>query len=343
MALPPKKGKGSLSGGKGEDGASSEGTKGQAYNFRFVEVGEPSHGGNFARSTIRSHVMRDYYEKKDKHRRPSAIPGVSSVASQKEGALQQTHKFKVGPEGLREVKAGRKKGKGTSRSIKRASNIASEAPELGDLEVRAHLNLQEHAPKSPESANFASANHWEPQRLGVSFEYDQWFVAESGIVIGDAQFPAQTEADSRNIAPPENISSISGAIDPFDTLPVLCVPSSEHLLHHGKNLAALFIRSLLLSVTLVAEKDKYHHSALRMCLTRRYSNKLEMTNPIITLQQLKQYSLPGSWDHFAPNGLNLPLETEPSSMSRYRITLATMDLLEQKGTQWRQCALEWRP
>ncbi len=253
MALSPKKGRGSLSGGKAEDGASSEGNKGQAYNFRFVEVGEPSHGGNFTRSTVRSHVMRDYYEKKDKRRRPSTSPAVSSVASQKEGALQQTHRFKVGPEGLREVKAGRKKGKGTSRSIKRASNVASEAPELGDLEVRAQSSLQEHAPKPPESANFASANHWERQRLAVSFEYDQWFVAESDILIGDAQLPAQTEADSRNIAPPENVSSISGAIDPFDTLPVLCVPSSEHLLHHGKNLTDLFIRLRLRSSTQATE------------------------------------------------------------------------------------------
>jgi hypothetical protein len=181
--------------------------------------------------------MRDYYEKKDNRRRPSTIPGVSSVTFQKEGALQQTHRFKVGPDGLREVKARRKKGKGTLRSIKRALNVATEAPESGDLQVRAQSSLREHAPKPPESTNFASANHWERQRLAVSFEYDQWSAAESDIAIGDAQLPAQTEADSRNTSPPENIPSISGAIDPFNTLPVLCVPSSEHLLHHGKHLS----------------------------------------------------------------------------------------------------------
>lgn len=186
-----------LSGGKVKDGASSEGIKDQAYNFRFVEVGESSHSGNFSRSTIRSHVMRDYYEKKDNRRRPSTIPGVSSVASQKEGTLQQIHRFKVGPDGLREVKARRKKGKGTSRSIKRASKVAAEAPESGDLQVRAQSSLREHTPKPPESASFASANHWEQQRLAVSFEYDQWLAAKSNIAIGDAQLPAQTEADSR--------------------------------------------------------------------------------------------------------------------------------------------------
>jgi hypothetical protein len=252
MALPPKKGKESLSGEKAKDGASSEDTKDQAYNFRFVEVGEPSHGGSFSRSTIRSHVMRDYYEKKDNHRRPSTIPGVSSVASQKEGALQQIHRFKVGPDGLREVKARRKKGKGTSSSNKRASNVATKAPESGDLQVRAQSSLREHTTKPPESANFASANRWEQQRLVVSFDYDQWSAAESDIAIGDVQLSAQTEADSRNMAHPENISSISGAIDPFNTLPVLCVPSSEHLLNHGKHLSDLFIRSCLRSATLVA-------------------------------------------------------------------------------------------
>jgi hypothetical protein len=249
MVSPPKKGKGPLSGGKAEDDASSESTKDQAYNFRFVEVGEPSHGSNFSRSTIRSHVMRDYYEKKDNRRRPRTIPGVSSVPSQKEGALQQTHRFKVGPDGLREVKAGRKKGKGTSRSIKKASNVATETPKSGDLQVRAQSSLREHTPKQPGLANFASANHWEQQRQAVSFEYDQWSTAESDIAIADAQLPPQAEADSRNTAPPENISSISGAIDPFNTLPVLCVPSSEHLLHHGKHLSDLFTRSRLRSAT----------------------------------------------------------------------------------------------
>ncbi len=252
-ALPTSKGKESLSGGKAKDGANSEGTKNQAYNFRFVDVGEPSYGGNISRSSIRSHVMRDYYEKKDNRRRPSTIPGISSVASQKEGALQQTHRFKVGPDGLREVKARRKKGKGMSRATKKASNVFKEAPESGDLQIRAQSSLREHTPKPPEPANFASANHWEQQRLVVSFEYDQWSAAESDIAIGNSQLPAQTEAESRNIAPHGNISSISGAIDPFNTLPVLCVPSSEHLLHHGKHVSDLFIRSRLRFATVVAD------------------------------------------------------------------------------------------
>jgi hypothetical protein len=234
MTSQPKNGRKSLSGGKAEAGASCEGTNDQAYNFRFVEVGEPSQGGEDSRSSIRSHVMKDYYEKKDNIRRPSTALGLSSAASQKEGVLQQTHRFKVGPDGLREVKAGRKKSKGTSRSIKKASTVGTEIPKPEDIQIRGQASLRAPPPHPPESANFASSNHWNQHIQGENFGYGQWSASESDIAIGDAQLPPQPEAGSRNVAPPENISLISGAIDPFSTLPILCVPHTEHLLHFGK-------------------------------------------------------------------------------------------------------------
>lgn len=243
-----------LPSGKAENGVSCEDTNDQAYNFRFVEVGEPSQGGEDSRSTIRSHVMKDYYEKKDNIRRPSTVLGLNSAASQKEGVLQQTHRFKVGPDGLREVKAGRKKSKGTSRSIKKASNIGTEIPKPEDIQVRAQASLRAPPLYPPESANFASLNHWNQQIQGASFEYGQRSAAQSDIAISDAQLPPQTEVDSRNVAPPEKISSISGAIDPFNTLPILCVPHAEHLLHYGKlhisvqSIPLLFCQAWMLAV-----------------------------------------------------------------------------------------------
>lgn len=232
MAPPPKKDKESLFGGETEAGVSGESNNEQTYNFRFVELGEDT------RSTIRSHVMRDYYEKKDNRRRPSTVPELSSAASQKEGVLQQTHRFKVGPKGLQEVKAGRKKSKGTSRT-KKVSHVATKVSEPEDSHVHTRTSSRAAPSTHPESASFAPSEHWYQQEEGEYSGYGHWSAAAATpeiILIGDAVLPPQREAGSRNIAPPENTYSISGAIDPFKTLPILCVPRTEHLLHHGKSL-----------------------------------------------------------------------------------------------------------
>jgi hypothetical protein len=230
MAPPPIKDKIPLSGEGKEAWAGRESNVEQSYNFRFVGVGEDT------RSTIRSHVMKDYYEKKDNRRQPSTAPQLSSAASQKEGVLQQSHRFKVGPKGLQEVKAGRKKSKSTSRSTKKITNDAQNISKLEDANSGIYLSSQITSHKKSESVTSATAGHRHQQGQGEPTSHRQWSVATATpetITIGDALLSQQGEAHSRNIVPREKIYSISGAIDPFGTLPTLCVPRSEHLLHHG--------------------------------------------------------------------------------------------------------------
>ncbi|KAL5328259.1 hypothetical protein ACEPPN_001757 [Leptodophora sp. 'Broadleaf-Isolate-01'] len=114
-----------------------EGNSQSAYAFRFVEVGEPSQSRDEdARSLIRSHVMRDFYERRDNRRRPSTLPEKTSAASKKEGAEQQTHRFKVGPQGLQESKKKRRKGEGVVQvqKPKPSSIITLQEPE-GQIQV----------------------------------------------------------------------------------------------------------------------------------------------------------------------------------------------------------------
>ena len=214
------------SGGEREAGVGDEGGNEQAYNFRFVEAGDDT------RSTIRSHVMRDYYEKKDNRRKPSTVPELSSAASEKEGVLQQTHRFKVGPEGLQEVKAGRRKNRGPSRATKKPSKVATNISKPEDRQVNRLSNSQTPLLNQLEPVSFILSEPWIEREKGALARS----AATPDIAIGDALLPPQSEEDSRNIAPPDKISSISGAIDPFNTLPILCVPRTEHLLHHGTSI-----------------------------------------------------------------------------------------------------------
>jgi len=237
MIRRPTKGMKPPPDGKTEAVAGDEGADDQAYNFRFVEVGEPSQGGDDdSRTTIRSHVMRDYYEKKDNRRRPGTLPETSSAASQKGGVLQQTHRFKVGPQGLQEMKAGRKKSKGMSRATKKASSVATNHPDSEDSQVHTHSSSGAPHFSQPESAASALPAHWAQQLEGV-IEDGQWSTADADIMIGDAHLPPPSESDSRNIAPLEQLSSSSsGAIDPFSTLPALCSPRTQLLLYHGESI-----------------------------------------------------------------------------------------------------------
>jgi hypothetical protein len=177
--------------------------------------------------------MRDYYEKKDNRRKPNTVPELSSAASQKGGVLQQTHRFKVGPEGLQEVKSGRKKGRGTSRPTKTPSKVATSIANPEDRQVNNPESSRVLLSSQPESANFVLPEPW----VGQEGRILAGSAATPDVVIGDALLPPQSEEDSRSIAPPDQISSISGRIDPFNTLPILCVPRTEHLLHHGTSIS----------------------------------------------------------------------------------------------------------
>jgi hypothetical protein len=183
--------------------------------------------------------MRDYYDKKENRRRPNTLPEISSAASQKEGARHQTHRFKVHPtRGLQEVKAGRRKNKGTSITTKKLSNVGAKFSQLEDIQVQVPLSPQASRQKA-ESATLAPSDHGYLSH-GQTSKYGQWSAAEIDIAIGDSQLPGQCDPDSRHTPSAEKIYSISGAIDPFDTLPILCVPRTQHLLHHGKYLHEVF-------------------------------------------------------------------------------------------------------
>jgi len=100
-----------------------------------------------------------YYEKKGNSRRPGTIPELSPATSQNEGGLQQTHRFKVGPEGLQEVKAGRKKSKGTLRT-KKVTNEATNISEPEGSQVHPHSISRATPSHQPEPAAFALSDHW---------------------------------------------------------------------------------------------------------------------------------------------------------------------------------------
>jgi hypothetical protein len=235
MIQRPIKGKKPASTKKPEAEASCEGTADQTYNFQFVEVGEPSQGGHDdSRSTIRSHVMRDYYGKKEKRRRPSIVPGPSSTASQKEGVLNQTHRFKVGPYGLQEVKAGRKKSKGVSRATKKASYVATNIPEPEDIQAKTHSSPRVLNFNPPKLATFTLSDHGHQQVEGLTSEDEHWPTIEFDLLVGNAQWLPQSETEGRNVTPPETISLISRAIDSFKWLPVICTSRTQLLLYHGK-------------------------------------------------------------------------------------------------------------
>lgn len=235
MIRRPMKGKYPASARKPEAAASCDGADDQAYNFRFVEVVEPSQGGNEdSRSTIRSHVMRDYYEKKDNRRRPSTLPGLSSAASQKGGVVQQTHRFKVGPHGLQEVKSGRNKRKGKSRAIQKAADVATKVSEPEVIQAQACWSPRALNYDQPASATFTLSDHWHRQAEAKTSEDGQWPAAESDILIGIALLPPHSKAGSQNITPPDTISLTSEVIDPFSWLPALCAPRTQALLYHGQ-------------------------------------------------------------------------------------------------------------
>ncbi|KAH7360601.1 hypothetical protein BKA65DRAFT_547316 [Rhexocercosporidium sp. MPI-PUGE-AT-0058] len=197
---------------KQSSGAGRESDSQSAYAFRFVEVGEPSQTRDEdARSLIRSHVMRDFYERRDNRKRPSTLPEKTSAASKKEGAAQQTHRFKVGPQGLQEIK---KRGR------------------------KSHSLLQEHKT----SFSSATALHKPERRVRTSSVVPNLGPVEPATTSrpSSAQFdkPATVEPDLRQPPEydmrmrPESVFTRLG-IDPFNTLPLSRSPRTHVLLYHA--------------------------------------------------------------------------------------------------------------
>ena len=94
----------------------------ERYDFRFVEVGGPSNQDEEARSVIRAHVMRDFYDKRRQGKEPNYQLEILSAASSKNGVSQQARRFKNGPHGLQELGRKRKK---ECRAVQKCENPPS--------------------------------------------------------------------------------------------------------------------------------------------------------------------------------------------------------------------------
>jgi hypothetical protein len=187
-------------------------TVGQEYTFRFVEVGEPSQDrDDDARSVIRSHVMRDFYGKRDRNRKPGTFP-LFNPAVPKTAVPPQTQRFKVGPQGLQEVKRRRKKvnkvhgrlpsvATGSVATIKTAAVSHASAPTLAGL------------------ASAQSAARSTPQ--------------ETASVTRDGQRSAAETSHLPYVLQPRSHLPGSQLVDPFNTLPPSNSSQTQQLLYYG--------------------------------------------------------------------------------------------------------------
>ncbi|KAH7418282.1 hypothetical protein BKA64DRAFT_195574 [Cadophora sp. MPI-SDFR-AT-0126] len=201
-----------------------------AYSFRFVDVGKPSQTSDEdSRSLIRSHVMRDFYDRRDNRRRPSTQPERTSAASRKEGVTQQTHRFKVGPQGLQEIKKRRRK-----RDIVAETPIPT--PSI-TTPIHAPRQSQKQIHKDvPDLHSLHSAATFQPTSEKCE---DQLSNSQPG-----EKFSSKPNSAQRSLPPlpradigtdlrPDYFLAWS-AIDPFNTLPPSKSPRTQVLLYHAK-------------------------------------------------------------------------------------------------------------
>lgn len=219
---------------KPSSGVGREGGSQDAYAFRFVEVGGPSRScDEDARSVIRSHVMRDFYEKRDHRRRPNTLPEDTSAASKKEGAVLQTHRFKVGPQGLQEIKKRRLKSDNVSQKPEAAPSVATKA--YGPVQILAQKLSDPSTFRSiqPDVAPLPPFGHCNDQTV-VPVARD-WVcsAAEPTFVVDESHQPFQSGHNIQVALRPELFPTGSG-IDPFNTLPPSRSPLTQVLLYHGK-------------------------------------------------------------------------------------------------------------
>lgn len=190
----------------------------EGYTFRFVEVGQPSQDRDEeARSVIRSHVMRDFYEKRDRRRRPSTLHPLTA-APPKDAGPPQTHRFKVGPQGLHEVKRKRKKSDNLAQQPRPSSIVANNVTAKGvQSSVSRHI--------APDSKSQPSNGQFIPYIFDATTSDGDRSAAESRT----AASPQLGRVTFR----PESQLPGSGVVDPFSTLPPSPSPATQRLLYFG--------------------------------------------------------------------------------------------------------------
>lgn len=188
-------------------------------------MGEPSGGcDKDSRSIVRAHVMRDSYIKRKQRTQRDSLPELISAPPKSEDIPQQKFRFKLGPQGLEEVKKRRRKSKNVplpdSNSKLLATAVTPKASHQDALCKQPPSPQQDHHPKNSHGdSTIASIESTE--RL-ISDEFSVSPISDHPFDFIDAGF----------IPPVPG----SGGLDPFNSLPTIASsPRTEILLYHGKS------------------------------------------------------------------------------------------------------------
>jgi hypothetical protein len=194
----------------------------EAYVFRFVEVGEPSQGqGEAARTIIRSHVMRDFYNRRDQIKQPGVTPWLESTTLIKD-VKQQMKRFKVGPDGLREVKKGRKK---------QRNDLPPIVSKITEAQAQAGNGGKFHGLTDP-SIN-AISERQQHQNDESSSGYNESPLHDPGCLFTGNNL-SLVRSPSSSLNPRPYLAPGAGLLDPFDTLPQIKSSRTQLLLYHGE-------------------------------------------------------------------------------------------------------------
>lgn len=205
-----------------------------------MEVGEPSEAPNDdSKTVIRSHVMRDFYEKRKQRRRGSGLPELASAFSKAEGASKQTHRFKVGPQGLHEVTRRGRKRKSILPQTEDAHSVGKYDCVNRDFVHDAEfIGLFQHSTPPDMPINSGCSEQPNDTVTGVG----QCSFGGTAFTDEETYQSTHLDIDNRNDEPcllpaiPASLTGGAGGIDPFNTLPLPNSPRTQMLLYHGEHI-----------------------------------------------------------------------------------------------------------
>jgi hypothetical protein len=194
---------------------SGKGAAKGAYEFRFVEMGEPSGGcDKDSRSIVRAHVMRDLYIRRKQRTDRDSLPELIAAPPKSEDIPQQKFRFKLG-QGLEEVKKRRRRSKNVPHNNRLPA--ATITPEGSQNQVSAC-----NQPSSPRPPNNTHGDI-----PCASIENRESLISD--------EFPPRSD-HAPEFPSLDALPAVigSGGLDPFNTLPTIGCPRTEILLYHGK-------------------------------------------------------------------------------------------------------------
>ena len=167
--------------------------------------------------------MRDFYEKR-RLPRHSTDKVDTSASLKKDGVSQQTHRFKVGPDGLQELK---KKQKGRPKTRALGRKLPSLMDNIAKPALQATPSNHHHAENAADTDTVAPPPFF-------SNYYFRTGTSDRTEVNGD-ETPFLSDTQDQFI---ESLPSLSApgsfAHDPFNALPLLPgPPRTQQLLYHG--------------------------------------------------------------------------------------------------------------